>query len=940
MTLKRLAPLAAFMVVLSMLGGPPHAAPTNTSNDSSYAFYEDALRYFKTKKYKATIIQLRNALRQDKRNLAARVLLGRAFLRLGAGAAAERQILTARISGADENLTIVPYGRALLLQGKNRKILDEILPANRPGNIEAEIRFLRGQAQLQQRDMNDAEASFNQALRIKPDHAGSVLGLGRLFQTLGLPDKAEPLVDRALTLAPRDADGWFTKGEIRRTRRDFLGALKNYKKAIDIADRHLPARISRAAVLVDLGRYDDAYLDVKYVLGLLRHDPQTNFLHAMILAKRGKAAQAGDALRIAANAMDERDPDFVINHPPSLLLRGVIGYAQRRFDEAYSYLSRYVDLVPNHPGSRKLLGSILLRKNEIPEAVKVLEKAVAAASDDIELLALLGNAYMRNRQYSKATELFQEAAEKAPGIESYRTRLALSRLAINERETGVRNLEESVRIGKRVGNADILLGMIRMQSGNYKETLALTETLKLKDPKNPFPFNLAGAAYMRQGNDEKAIAEFQQAIKLTPRYLPPRYNMAALEERRGNTEKAREIYARILALRPSEIRALFAISAIYEKQGNAKEAIKWLDQIRKRDIRSISAQIRLMNLYLRARRINDAMLVATDLENRYPRNVAVLEAKGAAQMAGGQNRRAIETFRQASYIAGNSARQITRIAKRQLSLKDFDGARTSLKAAISLDPAWLPAHSALIQIEARTGGIEKAMELAEAVQAAYPNSNVGEILKGDVEMSMKRYRRATTTYAKAIAKRESAGLIIRLYRARSKSGKIETALKDLERWHNKNPDDRRVTRVLATGYMAANQTARAIKLHEEILRDSPRDVTMLNNLALLYQRSGDPRALSTARQVFELAPSKPVVVDTYGWILVEQGQPEKGLPYLRDAQARSGDQVEVRYHISVALDKMGRHVEARNELFLVLQSGENFRDIARARALYKKIKDY
>jgi len=151
MTFRFRSMLMAVAAATLLCLAPVADTGAKTANDRSYEYYEDALRLFSIQDYRAALIQLKNALQQDHRNLSARVLLGKTYLRLGDGAAAERQLTFARSTGADDTLILVPYGRSLLLQGKHRKLLEEILPANRPPDIESEIRFLRGQAHLDQR---------------------------------------------------------------------------------------------------------------------------------------------------------------------------------------------------------------------------------------------------------------------------------------------------------------------------------------------------------------------------------------------------------------------------------------------------------------------------------------------------------------------------------------------------------------------------------------------------------------------------------------------------------------------------------------------------------------------------------------------------------------------------------------------------------------------
>ncbi len=112
---------------------------------------------------------------------------------------------------------------------------------------------------------------------------------------------------------------------------------------------------------------------------------------------------------------------------------------------------------------------------------------------------------------------------------------------------------------------------------------------------------------------------------------------------------------------------------------------------------------------------------------------------------------------------------------------------------------------------------------------------------------------------------------------------------------------------------------------------------MLNNLAWLYQQTGDERAEATARRAFDLAPDDPAVIDTYGWILVRSGKVTEGLAALERAAARAPDNPDIRYHHAYALAQAGQGAKARAVLDELLAAHPQFASRTEAVQLQRKL---
>ena len=99
---------------------------------------------------------------------------------------------------------------------------------------------------------------------------------------------------------------------------------------------------------------------------------------------------------------------------------------------------------------------------------------------------------------------------------------------------------------------------------------------------------------------------------------------------------------------------------------------------------------------------------------------------------------------------------------------------------------------------------------------------------------------------------------------------------------------------------------------------------LLNNLAWLYYQAKDPRALDTAKKAVQYSQRQAPIIDTLGWILVQQGKAGEGLPYIAEAHKAQLRNPEITYHYAYAVAKTGNAAEARSVLGPLLADGKPF----------------
>ena len=121
------------------------------------------------------MVELKNALQEEPKNLKARILLAQSYLDMSDPMSAEAHLLRARDDGADAALLAKPLAEAELQLGKFDKALSESeFPANASAALKASLYSVRAMAYLGQGKTAEADEAFAAGLKEDP-HSVDVL---------------------------------------------------------------------------------------------------------------------------------------------------------------------------------------------------------------------------------------------------------------------------------------------------------------------------------------------------------------------------------------------------------------------------------------------------------------------------------------------------------------------------------------------------------------------------------------------------------------------------------------------------------------------------------------------------------------------------------------------------------------------------------------------
>ncbi|MGH8684016.1 MAG: XrtA/PEP-CTERM system TPR-repeat protein PrsT, partial [Nitrosospira sp.] len=434
-----------------------------------------------------------------------------------------------------------------------------------------------------------------------------------------------------------------------------------------------------------------------------------------------------------------------------------------------------------------------------------------------------------------------------------------------------------------------------------------------------------------------ARASFEAALVLDPAYFPAVINLAQLDLQEKKPEAAKKRFEAILEKDRKNIQALTALSGLALSQGQNKEATTWLERAHKENPDNPQPAMFLVAHYLRSGEKQKALMLAQKLQGSNPGNPEVLDLLAQAQFANDDKAGALESYTKLAAVPAASALAQFRIASIHMTMENPSAASDALKKALAIKPDYLDAQLMQAMLETRKENYAGAIAISRQIQKHHEKSPAGYVAEGDVLMKQKNPALAAKAYERAFALGKNGPLLVKLHASLSQAGKGAEANSRLLQWMKERPQDAAVRMYLAGTYMAEQRNKAAIEQYQIILKQDPKYVPALNNLAWLYQQEKDPQALEYAEKAYQLRPDSPMILDTLGWILVEQGNTTRGLPLLQKALSLAPAAAEIRYHFILGLVKSGDKARARKELEQLLAADQNFPQSNEAKILLKQL---
>jgi putative PEP-CTERM system TPR-repeat lipoprotein len=886
----------------------------------------------------ASIIELKNALKKNQANMEARLLLGEVYVQVGDGASAEKELLRAQQLGLTGAMLQRSLIEAFLLQKKYQSVLDGLkIPDGITDAEEAMLFAMRGDAHLGLGEFSAAKNDYKQSLKLDAKSIRANVGLAKLallrkdYQGAAkIIEAAEKIDSKAPLLLQVKGSMAFQQSRYSDAEHVYNQLLQTQPSGVLLTRYSSQARIGLAYSLLAQDKDQEAVEHIDALLKANKKHLVPNYLKALVSFKAGQYKDAVDRLQPIVADMGPSTP--------AKLLLGAANYALGQYEQAAYYLAQYNNAVPNNIYARKLYGATRLKLNQPEQAADILTPLLSLLPDDAKLLDMIGVSSVMRGDFTEGRHYFEKAMSQSG--EALNLKIAETFMAEGDYDAAIQELEKTVRGSPEELRSKLLLVLAYLQKRDMENALKFATNLVEERPEDPVAQNLLGGVHLVRGENEQAAKHFQAALAVAPRYIPALMNAAQLALQDGRLKEAQDHYATVLGIEEQNVSAILGSAYIAEKQGNQSQAINLLERARLADPNAMQPRLHLASYYLRSQQLDKAKVLANEAVAIKSDDVAALLMLGDVALADQRAAEAVSAYMSVIKIAPKSATARVRLSQAYTQQGKLSNARDELRKALAIDPDLYSGIVALAVLEMKAGNNSQAFKLASDLQKRHPNASEGFVLEGDLHWLKGEYRKAVAAYEAASQREQSVAIVLKEFKARKGDKLSLAAIQPLRDWLEQNPTDTLVRKVLAGAFQDMGRNQDAIAQFRRVNQEQPNDPNVLNNLAWLLFLQGEAEAIKYAKSAYELGAQDPAIADTYGWLLVQNGEYQRGYNVLKEIDLEKNQLPEMQYHLAFALEKMGRRKEAYNLLERLLDAsrGFAFQDKPEAEALFESLK--
>ncbi|ABG39864.1 Tetratricopeptide TPR_2 [Paraglaciecola sp. T6c] len=901
--------------------------------------YEKALSAFNQEAFSDSYIHLKNALQESPSHLPSKLLMGRVLLVDGYINDAITEFEEVMDAGADLNLVLVPLANAYLISRRFDALIDLPTPRSLSSSVKLDVQLLKAAAHIQKKELDKAKSIYQNAQLQLGENSNVLNGLAQIALLNKEYAQANQYLDEALSIDHNNAKSLMMRGLVLQSQGKSDEARTQFELAYQFDDFDPTIKRALANSYVEANMLSKAQEMIALIEEQTSGDLQTQLLKARVLAMQEKSSEA-DALLAQLNQMLSLATEENKEQTSWLsLVAGITAYINKNYEVTVRELSRYIKSGSAPPELLGMLAEAHIRQGDAKKAMELLELNERIVLSSVPVSSLLCDLYLANNKVFKCDSLVEELKQVH---DSNHTIILLEAKLLVRRD----KIDDALAL---LGNSlldanaqDVLLFKATLEANNQRYEDALLSANKLIElaPENVDYKNLHADLHIRLGHFAQAKSSLNKVLATDPNNIAALMNLSRVQFAQQALSESRQTIEKVITIQPTNISALVLRAQILVKQGNLDDAVEALLTAKAAAPNKAAPHELLANIY----RVQQKYAIALDEINALLKidrlNSAYIFEKANLLIALDEPQKAKNQLDILSAQWSDDASQLVELSRVQLQANDISGAKLSLERASVIAPQYALAKLEYGQLLINQGNLTDAKYVIDNMQKSFTNNPNVYVLQGNYFKALNDDDQAYSAYFEAVTLNPNFTLpLIELYQIAS-HGKHQQDFKEYLKQHLLTNEDAHFQRHLLADLLyieKSMQRAEAHYLKLIAVEDLPNKARIYNNLALIKVRSQPELGLEYAQSAVELAPNSAAILDTKGWLLVNNARYQEALTTLRTAFTMRSNDPSIRYHLATALKGLGKIDQAKNELKQALASNKTFPEKRDAQALLQTL---
>jgi putative PEP-CTERM system TPR-repeat lipoprotein len=906
----------AVVALMAFAASAAIAPPGGAAPDPAVAhLVSEAQKALKAGDIPLAVINLKNASSAAPRNAAVRAQLGAVLAQSGDYYSAERELRQARKDGALDQAVLPSLFQVMLFRHEEKALLEEFPDPVVGANPDAAADVFKAHALAMENlgQTAGAAAAMDKSLKLRRDAPG-LLTRARIAQLQQDIPAAMTFTDEATKLSPAEPASMLFKFGLLMADNKLDAALKQSDDLTAKFPASLPAHVSRVEVLMRMNQLDKANAEVNAILAKTPGTAVGVYYQALLMAKAGNMKGAWRNAQTLPTQFVQSQSGIALNVSEMADSAGAT-------ETSASLLSAAIARFPTDNSLRLRVAALRLRQDDTMGALNALEPI--KNSLDPATTQLLARIYLKAGKPNDALSVLQNLEESGKGSDAVTLDIIGLEKQQGQSEEALKSLTQAVA---QKPNDPLLVGQLVVALsglGRFADALTAADKLGIDPKQRVQALALRAQVQMAQHNTDAALASYNKAVELEPGNAVSLYGRASVLMLMQRYADANRDLNAILAANPKNVAVYLKLAEVAAHQEQDQAVRNLLAKASQQVPQDPAPRIALVRYLLVRKDMKGALVAANDLVRSQPKNLQALALLGQTQSAAGQKREAVATFKNLVSTAPKGPAPQILLGNALEAAGDRAGASAALKAAVALNSNSADVRTALINLQFDQGDAEGAVATARNFRSANP-SNTADVILGDTLAKAGHADQASAVYRQSFADRPNNTVLMRIVKLSVAGGDANSALDAMSKWLAKNPTDSAVRMEYATLLMRQGNNAKAASEYQLILQREPNNVLSLNNLGWLKQKDDPRQAISLVSHAAKLAPDSPEVLDTLGWLMVQQKQVVDSLPILKRAHGLSPADGSITYHLVMAMDETGGHDAARGLLKALLASNTKF----------------